>query len=236
MMAVILLIAFLFGVSNDSNAQESIQIGEQIWMKSNLAIMTFRNGDSIHQAQSAEEWMQAGINGIPAWCYYDNDKSNGSIHGVLYNQHAVLDPRGLAPIGWHIPDVNEWKTLFAQYGGENEAGFALISKKHWFISEWTPQNNVPSSGFEAFGSGARDNQGTFYDKEKIIGFFTINNEQLPITTTSSVPTEDGKENIEVSVEYESRRIQVYFLNNITSMIGKYDIQNSEGYSIRCIKD
>ncbi len=236
MMAVILLIAFVFGVSNDSNAQESIQIGEQIWMKSNLAIMTFRNGDSIHQAQSAEEWMQAGRNGIPAWCYYDNDKSNGSIHGVLYNQPAVLDPRGLAPIGWHIPDVNDWKTLFAQYGGENEAGFALISKKHWFISEWTPQNNVPSSGFEAFGSGARDNQGTFYDKEKIIGFFTINNEQLPITTTSSVPTEDGKENIEVSVEYESRRIQVYFLNNITSMIGKYDIQNSEGYSIRCIKD
>jgi uncharacterized protein (TIGR02145 family) len=236
MFVAILFFLVLSFTSSNIQSQETIRLGKQEWMKTNLSVTTFRNGDSIVQATSSEEWTNAGMNGIPAWCYYDNDKSNGSIHGVLYNQHAVLDPRGLAPIGWHIPDVNDWKTLFAQYGGENEAGFALISKKHWFISEWTPQNNVPSSGFEAFGSGARDNQGTFYDKEKIIGFFTINNEQLPITTTSSVPTEDGKDNIEVSVEYESRRIQVYFLNNITSMIGKYDIQNSEGYSIRCIKD
>ena len=135
----------------------------------------------------------------------------------------MLDSRVLSPIGWHIPIVTEWQTLFAQYSGENEAGFALISKKHWFISDWTPPNDIPSSGFEAFGSGARDNQGIFYDKEKIIGYYTFNNELLPMTTTSSESI-DGQENIEVSVEYDSPKIQVYMLNNITTMIGKYDIQ------------
>jgi uncharacterized protein (TIGR02145 family) len=205
-------------------------------MKRNLSVKIFRNGDTILHAKTAEEWVKAGQNGVPAWCHYDNNTSNDDIHGILYNAHAVLDKRGLAPIGWHIPDVNEWKTLFAQYGGENEAGFALISKKHWFVSEWTPLNDVPSSGFEAFGSGARDNQGNFYDKEKIVGYYTLNDEKLPVTITSTEPMDDGQEKVEVSVEYESPRIQVYMLNNITTMIGKYDIQGNEGYSVRCIKD
>ena len=189
-----------------SSAQESIQLGKQVWMKKNLTIKVFRNGDTILHAKTAEEWVKAGQSGIPAWCHYDNDAPNEDIHGILYNAHAVLDKRGLAPTGWHIPDVIEWKTLFAQYGGENEAGFALISKKHWFVSEWTPQNDATSSGFEAFGSGARDNQGNFYDKEKIVGYYTLNNELLPITITSSEPQDDGQDKVEVSVEYESPKI------------------------------
>ena len=231
-----LLTIILFSFINSSSAQESIQLGNQVWMKKNLSVKVFRNGDTILHAKTAEEWVMAGQNGIPAWCHYDNDTRNEDIHGILYNAHAVLDKRGLAPIGWHIPDVNEWKTLFTQYGGDSEAGFALISKKHWFVSEWNPPNDVPPSGFEAFGSGARDNQGNFYDIEKIVGYYTLNNEKLPVTITSTEPMDDGQENVEVSVEYESPRIQVYMLNNLTTMIGKYDIQGNEGYSVRCIKD
>jgi uncharacterized protein (TIGR02145 family) len=229
MMAVILLIAFLFGVSNDSNAQESIQIGERIWMKSNLAIMTFRNGDSIHQAQSAEEWMQAGRNGIPAWCYYDNEEGNGSIHGLLYNQHAVLDPRGLAPSGWHIPDMKEWKTLCAQYGGESEAGYSLISANHWLITEWTPKNNKPSSGFDAYGSGARDIEGKFHDIEKKVGYYALNQQ-------SDVSTIHESHDMEIDIELDIPKVKVVMMNNLTPMVGIYDIQHTEGYSIRCIKD
>lgn len=236
MHASLFLVYIMLFVSISTSAQESIQLGKQVWMKKNLTIKVFRNGDTILHAKTAEEWVKAGQSGIPAWCHYDNDAPNEDIHGILYNAHAVLDKRGLAPTGWHIPDVNEWKTLFTQYGGDSEAGFALISKKHWFVSEWTPQNDATSSGFEAFGSGARDNQGNFYDKEKIVGYYTLNNELLPITITSSEPQDDGQDKVEVSVEYESPKIQVYMLNNITTMVGKYDIQGNEGYSVRCIKD
>jgi len=221
---------------NSVLAQESKEFGKQVWMTTNLSVNTFRNGDTILHAKTPKQWIDAAQKGIPAWCYYDNDKQNGEIHGALYNYHAVLDSRGLAPQGWHIPDVKEWKELFNQFGGDNEAGFALLSRKHWFVSEWNPPIEVEPSGFEAFGSGAIDYQGNFYDKDKIIGYYTLNNELLPVTITSTEPSEDGQDKVEVSVEYESPKVEVYFLNNLTTMIGKYSIQGNEGYSVRCIKD
>lgn len=238
MHASLFLVYIILFVSISTSAQESIQLGNQVWMKRNLSVKIFRNGDTILHAKTAEEWVKAGQNGVPSWCHYDNDTSNDDIHGILYNAHAVLDKRGLAPIGWHIPDVNEWRTLFTQYGGENEAGFALISKKHWFVSEWNPPNDVPPSGFEAFGSGVRDDQGNFSGKEHLAGFFTLNNEKLPMKHKESESSEDGQDNIVFSAELKLvvEGIEVFMLNNITTMIGKYALQGNEGYSVRCIKD
>lgn len=31
---------------------------------------------------------------MPAWCYYENDASNGEKYGKLYNWFAINDPRG----------------------------------------------------------------------------------------------------------------------------------------------
>jgi hypothetical protein len=54
-------------------------------MGRNLGVEFFSNGDQIPEVKTAEEWEQKGENGEPAWCYYDNDLSNGAIFGKLYN-------------------------------------------------------------------------------------------------------------------------------------------------------
>ena len=36
---------------------------------------------------------------------------------VSYNWYAVNDPRGLAPVGWHVPSYNELTTLQDCLGG-----------------------------------------------------------------------------------------------------------------------
>jgi uncharacterized protein (TIGR02145 family) len=92
---------------------EEVRMGEQIWMKYNLDVVTFRNGDTIPQAQSDEAWQNAGFNKQPAWCYYALDEGNGveKRYGKLYNRYAVNDTRGLAPEGWHIAYDYEWKGL-----------------------------------------------------------------------------------------------------------------------------
>ena len=84
-------------------------------MTNNLNVDKFRNSDPIPQAKTIAEWEAAGINKQPAWCYYDNDASNGEKYGKLYNWFAVNDTRGLAPIGYHIPTNKEW-SLFVSYG------------------------------------------------------------------------------------------------------------------------
>src|SRR5210317_1010044 len=97
--------------TDEVSEKKEISIGNQVWMLDNLNVDKFRNGDSIPQAKTDEEWENAGINGQPAWCYYDNNPDNGKRYGKLYNWHAVNDSRGLAPKGWHIPSAQEWIVL-----------------------------------------------------------------------------------------------------------------------------
>ena len=111
--------------------QQSIKIGNQEWMKMNLNVVTFRNGDTIPLAKTNEEWENAGENGQPAWCYYENNAQNGEKYGKLYNWYAVNDPRGLAPSGWHVASDKEWKVLTDFIGGEKMTGKKLKSKNGW---------------------------------------------------------------------------------------------------------
>jgi len=85
-----------------------VQIGKQFWMTENLSVSKYRNGDEIPQVQDKTEWANLKTG---AWCYYDNLDKNGRLYGKLYNWHAINDPRGLTPEGFHIPSEKEWISL-----------------------------------------------------------------------------------------------------------------------------
>lgn len=70
----------------------------------NLNVITYRNGDAIPKVKDPKKWSELTTG---AYCYYDNDSSKG----ILYNWYAVNDPRGLAPLGWKIPNNKEMKLL-----------------------------------------------------------------------------------------------------------------------------
>ena len=89
------------------------------WTYTNFQGTTFRNGDTIPQITDQAEWNAATG---PAWCYYDNDAANDAIYGKLYNRHAVIDVRGLAPEGFHVPTLAEWQDLIVCLGGSDAGG------------------------------------------------------------------------------------------------------------------
>lgn len=113
---------------DDSNSElknDEVTISNQVWMAKNLNVDKFRNGDAIPEAKSEEEWNEAGKNKQPAWCYYDNDPANGEKYGKLYNWYAVNDPRGLSPIGWHVPNEEEWVEIENQFIDTNNTNGIL---------------------------------------------------------------------------------------------------------------
>jgi uncharacterized protein (TIGR02145 family) len=124
---------FLFVLIGTCSAifSQTVTIGTQVWMTKNLDVSTFRNGDPIPQAKTKEEWEKAGENQQPAWCYYDNDPANGAKYGKLYNWYAVIDSRGLAPVGYHIPSDAEWTKLTDFLGGKSVAVTKMKSKSGW---------------------------------------------------------------------------------------------------------
>lgn len=88
----------------DGNTYKTVKIGNQWWMAENLKVTKFRNGTTINQSQDPILWQ----NKTAAYCIYENNKT---APGYLYNYYAVNDSNQLAPLGWHIPTDEEWKTL-----------------------------------------------------------------------------------------------------------------------------
>jgi uncharacterized protein (TIGR02145 family) len=135
----------------------TIVIGTQQWMRENLDVVTYRNGEIIPQVTDATAW--AGLT-TGAWCYYNNDSANGAIYGKLYNWYAVNDTRGLAPKGWHIPTDAEWTILTDKLGGTTVAGGKMKSVG---TTRWTPTNTgaTNESGFIGLPGGYRFGIGIF---------------------------------------------------------------------------
>jgi uncharacterized protein (TIGR02145 family) len=65
----------------------------------------------------------------------------------------VNDPRGLAPLGYHIPTDAEWTTLTTTLGGLSLAGAKMKSTSRWYNNG----NGTNSSGFAGLPGGYRCN-------------------------------------------------------------------------------
>jgi uncharacterized protein (TIGR02145 family) len=135
-----------------------IQIGTQKWQRRNLNVTTYRNGDIIPYVVDQTEWTNLTTG---AWCWYNNDPELGKIYGKLYNWYAVSDPRGLAPIGWHVPSLDEFGTLISYLGDVFVAGSKLKSTTGWSSGG----NGTNSSGFNGLPSGKRRDNFEFLNEQ-----------------------------------------------------------------------
>lgn len=167
----ILLANFLFAQqygsikdSRDGKVYKTVKIGQQVWMAENLSTERFQNGDIIPEARNDAEWIKAGDDKQPAWCYYNNDPILGSQFGKLYNWYAVIDSRGLSPSGWHIPLDIDWIKMIDLLGGTSQAAIKMKSTYGWFQNKGG--NN--QSGFSALPGGYR-----YGINGKVIGFYGI---------------------------------------------------------------
>ncbi|GMQ24581.1 fibrobacter succinogenes major paralogous domain-containing protein [Algoriphagus sp. oki45] len=214
----LLLVLLTFApISKRIFAQEIIPeviIGHQLWMGENLNVHTFRNGDSIPQARSYQEWAQAARKRQPAWCYFENKEENGASYGKLYNYFAVSDPRGLAPEGWRIPSQADWLDLMVSLGGKDVAGKFLKQEFGWNDQG----NGTNSSGFSAMPGGFRELSLLKLNE----GFVAGGNFGYWWSSTADTRTESVWI---VSLSFKDDRL-----------FSSFESSFSDGYSVRCVKD
>lgn len=105
-------------VDVDGNVYNTVQIGQQCWMRENLRTTRYADGTSIPQGETYS--LTTGL-----WYYPMNEPENKSNYGLLYNWAAVMhgaagsdaNPsgvQGVCPNGWHVPSDAEW-TQFHNY-------------------------------------------------------------------------------------------------------------------------
>ena len=190
-----------------------VQIGNQIWMTKNLNVSRYRNGDPIPQVTNPTQWANLTTG---AWCYYNNNPANGSIYGKLYNWYAVNDPRGLAPVGWHIPTDAEWTALTTFLGFTDVAGGKMKATGTLEAGTglWKSPNAsaTNSSIFSALPGGYIADNGS--------GSFLIDRYGYWWSIT----------------EFGSLRAIARILNYTNGSITTLEFFKDNGFSVRCIKD
>jgi uncharacterized protein (TIGR02145 family) len=152
----------------DGNVYKIVTIGSQVWMKENLKVTHYRNGDAIPNVADNVEWKNLTTG---AYCNYDNEADSVTTGGRLYNWYSVNDGRNISPKGWHVPTDNEWKELEMYLGmsrseanaegwrGKDEGGKLKESGTSHWQSPNTGANN--ESGFSAIPYGFCADSGGF---------------------------------------------------------------------------
>jgi uncharacterized protein (TIGR02145 family) len=209
---------------NDGVFYSSVIIGTQEWTTQNLNSSHYRNGDSIPFIIAETGWNWNSL--LPQSCYYEYDSFYGELYGKLYNWYAVSDPRGLCPLGWSVPNDNDWNTLNS-YLGIDSAGYKMRDTLccdnggncdyAWW--ECFSSNSFNSSGFSAKPSSCFSGEfgGNYPVGSTAIWWSSseidINNAELRIISRNN----DGINNLTLS--------DLYFSNS-----------KSNGFSARCIRD
>ncbi len=158
----------------DGNTYNTVQIGDQCWMKENLKTTTYHNGTQISNVQDADDW---GDLTTGAYVWYDNDISWKNSYGALYNWHTTVDANGLCPIGWHMPTNDEWTTLTDFIGGTSQPygnklkscrqvysplGGGCNTTEHPRWNEHNTHYGTDNYGFSGLPGGYRKTNGSFY--------------------------------------------------------------------------
>jgi len=174
---------FVLGVMDfDKNVYDTVRIGTQVWMKQNLKVTHFRNGDSIPNVTVWATWWS----GVPAYCWYNNDINNKPIYGAIYSCYIAQDARGVCPTGYHVPSNGDWNALLSFVGG-NTGALKEIGTTHWSSPNIGATN---STGFTALGTGARRNPYTnsFGDLGNLAYFWSSSAANYPYGWTYSMDT------------------------------------------------
>lgn len=183
-------------VDYDGNVYNTIQIGNQCWMKENLRVTHFDDGTAIPMGPST------GSSSTIAYRYCpNNDNSNVFSYGYLYNWTARMNGadstsanpsgiQGVCPEGWHVPSDVEWSQLIIHIRNQvkylcdtshdNSIAKALASINGWQNNNEDScnvgfdmlSNNI--SGFTALPAGARTSVEVHFGAQAILGSTSYN--------------------------------------------------------------
>lgn len=137
-------------VNYEGKVYNTIQMGDQCWMRENLDVGVQINSSSYSRNNNVVEKY-----------YYNDDPDYGAIYGGLYQWFEAMQyttiagSQGICPAGWHIPTREELEVLrqfnhrddllaVGQLSGNNSTGFSLLLAGSYsgdnLFSEYPPVN------------------------------------------------------------------------------------------------
>lgn len=136
----------------DGQIYKTVEIGKQVWMAENLK---YDYNEGSANSYVNEKYPESGR-------YYTwaaamdsagvfSDKAKGCGYDSFCSSSESV--RGVCPIGWHLPNFDEWEELWNAVGGEEVAGKMLKTKTGWNKNGDDDGNGMDAYGFSALPAG-----------------------------------------------------------------------------------
>jgi uncharacterized protein (TIGR02145 family) len=94
----------------EGNVYQTVKLGTQTWMKENLRVTRYSNGDVI--GTTTPDTMSICSQSSPKYQWAcEGKEGNVAYYGRLYTWYVVEDNRNVCPVGWHVPNNAEWGLL-----------------------------------------------------------------------------------------------------------------------------
>lgn len=213
----------------DGNTYNTVQIGNQCWMKENMRATHYSDGTAIAQATVSQY-----SSSVP---YYYNPGLTTD-YGFLYNWSAMMhgtsssfaNPsgvQGVCPMGWHIPSDSEWTELTQYVGSQSQyrcgnnntyIAKALASTSGWSYSSLSTcdvgylQSGNNATGFSALPAGSYLHMGsTFFNSSDNAYFWS-------------------------ATENSSTHGINWYLAYLFPNINSNTCAKANAYSVRCLRD
>jgi uncharacterized protein (TIGR02145 family) len=134
----------------DGNVYSTVTIGTQVWMAEDLKTTHYTDGTPIPYVTDNPEIVNLKSG---AYCWFNNEESNKTIYGAVYNWYATADK--LCPVGWHVSTYSDWATLIDYCGGWELAGGKLkeAGAIHWDAPNTGATNETGFTALPAGGHG-----------------------------------------------------------------------------------
>ena len=211
----------------DGNEYSTVQIGTQCWMKENLRTEHYADGTKIDQGTSTST-----TEGF--WYYPDNNSSNKTTYGLLYNWKAVMrnsssgsaNPsgvQGVCPNGWHVPSDAEWTQLTDYVSSQSKyqcnSSSSNIAKALASTTGWTTSTSTC-----AVGNGQESNNATGFGALPAGGYGGNYDDFGDYATFWS------------ATEYNSNYACYRFFYYSDTRVSSYYNAKYVGFSVRCVRN
>jgi|GEM_PF-2483501 len=187
----------------EGNMYEVVEIGSHCWMAENLKSASYTNGISITTGLSSTDWDN---NTTGAYKHYNDNSSNNTTYGKLYNWYAINNSNGICPDGWHVATDANWADLYSALGG-----FAVANPKMRSSTGWSPNSGNNSSGFTALPGGLFGTNGQYSGLGDQAYFWS-------------------------ATQYDATSAFTLQLYNGLDELFDYPVDKNAGMSCRCVKD
>ena len=215
-------------IDYDLNIYNTVQIGNQCWMRENLRTTHYADGTAIALGTTASDTI----------AYYYPLQEDVT-YGYLYNWKAVMhnssssqsNPsgvQGICPNGWHVPSNAEWDELENYVSSQNDYLCDGTNHSNYIAKALAATTGWNSSSYScAVGNTSANNNATGFSAlpaGRLTGSSYEDSGEFAYLWSS---TETGNSNLEIHTRY---------IGYFHPFMVNQPYSRSYGLSVRCLRD